>query len=394
MGPIQRILLLSGLFLLVACQADTPLRTGLNDTLIVWHTWREPESLLLNELLDEFSMIHPNVSIVSEYVSRAELLERFPDQLISGLGPDVLIGLDVREMSEFVDRGFIRDVTGRTDTSLFARSSVDAFTLDEQLYGIPFSAYTHVLYYDKEAITEPVDTLDGLLLEAQAGHHVAIPTTFYDSFWGIKAFGGNVFGEDNSIIADDGFEQWLMWLLSASADPNIVLANEYVELRQLFAEGEVSYFVGDSFDLPSLRVELGEERVGVAHLPNGTASAGGFVELEAIAISRISAETELALQLIEFLTNTPHQRKLAFSEVGRIPLNTEVTVDERFAPDEAILLEQSQYGVIVPLSAGHIEQTLLDVGDQIYLEVLQGLLTPQEAVRELPEKVDARLGRE
>lgn len=361
----------------------------ISGAILVWHDWPAPESSILNELLDNFSNVHPNVVIVREYVPSDQLSQRFLTRVASGMGPDVLIGTDLRVMADLVDAGLILDLAPyELDTSELQTLAVSALRLGDGLYGLPFSSHTNVLYYNKRLVDRPFTTLDELLIEAQAGETINIPIDFANAYWGVKAFGGELLNDEGRIVIGEGFIHWLEWLLEAQNQPTIILNNQYEDLINAFAQGEAAYFVGHSIDLPYLIDQLGAENVGIARLPSGEYPAGAFLELEVISVNHNSAEREIGVQLAQFLTNRTQQRRLALSNYGQIPVNFRVRFDSRLAPTPAELKRQSTNTVIVPLPIVRVGKVLRDVGDGIYLKTLEGELDPVGAAVQLAEELN------
>ena len=362
----------------------------LKGTLIVWHNWPEPKAAVLNSFLDSFMTVNPDVSVISDYVANETLRARYLDQVSSGLGPDIILGADTALIRDLVDAGHLANLAKfNIDTTEFMPHTVEALQMgDGKLYGVPFTAYTNVLYFNKDKVTFPASSLLELVEEAQEGHKIALPMDFNNAYWGIRAFEGQVVDKNGNVIVDDGFSSWLNWLLRAAEEPTIILNDDYQELRNSFIAGELSYFVGTSSDYSYLAEAMGDELVGVALLPKIQEPPGAYLELEAIAVSNVSANKTLAIDLIKFLTNRTHQRTLALSDLGQIPVNRLVNFDSRLAPTAAILREQSEYAVITPLAHVQVANALHEVGSDIYLQVLAGVMTPEDAAVALSIEVN------
>ncbi|MEM7117642.1 MAG: ABC transporter substrate-binding protein [Chloroflexota bacterium] len=378
---------------LVACQnseeEDSSTLSNLEGTILIWHTWPEPESLILEQLFNNFTKLHSDVTIVSEFVPSDNIQDRFIDQANSGLGPDLLIGADMFLIKQLLEEDLLLNFFGYgLNTDHLLPQAVDALRIQKNLYAIPFAADTTVLYYNRELIEEPPTLLHDLLQEAKAGQVVALPVNFRDSFWGVKAYGGKVFAEDGTILVDDGIVSWLEWLVEAQNEPTIILSSNYDDLFNAFINEEAAYFIGSSFERPEIVAALGAEKAGIANLPDAVVAAGSFLDIEAIAMSRITAQGKVGRALIEFLINVPNQRIIALSDHGKISMNQNVTFDKRLAPIPEILNRQSVHTLIVPLSQVDIEEYLFDIGDEIYLQVLSGVLEPEEAAKRLSEEVN------
>ena len=72
------------------------------------------------------------------------------------------IGIDARLVYELAQAGLLKDIGPRDDidTSLFLNAALNTVRDDEQLYGLPFSVHTQVLYYNSALVTTPPATLD------------------------------------------------------------------------------------------------------------------------------------------------------------------------------------------------------------------------------------------
>lgn len=352
--------------------------------LLVWHSWPDPESELVETLLKNYTELFPNVHIVSEYVSLKDMQTHFEQQVQSGMGPDLFIGLDAHQLCRFVEQGYLHELMNTDfDTSHFSNRTLRAFSLNDALYGAPFSATTHVLYYNKKMGRKPLANLAQLIKQAEDGFRTGIPIDFSDAYWGVIAFNGSVFDEDYSIQTNQGFSAWMEWIQQALAQKNIIFDSNYEELRNLFANNQLDYFIGKSREFPLFHNKLGHESVGVATLPAGTnKTPGGFMEVETLAINQFSAEIDLAVNLINYLTNESSQRRIANGGLGRIPVNDDVHLNPRLSPNAAALRLQKRRAITLPITLGNTLKQLFQLGDDINQQVLQGILLPEEAADE------------
>ena len=405
-----RALILIGLALLLSACSVGELRAQLSNKLsfrgrlLVWHTWEGSDALVLEGIFDSFMEVHPGVRIVSEYVSPNQLQERFNDRISAGLGPDMLIGPELGFVRELVDQGALVDLSQvELTTQFLLPKAVDALRMDEGLYGLPLAARTNILYYNKKIVEEPVTTLDELILAARDGQVIAIPVDFHEIYWGVRAFGDDLLDENGQINVDEGFTDWATWLLKAQEEPTIILSRDKEDLYDLFSSGQAAYFIGDSTLAPELRTALGEENLGVTLIPRNATNEevesvdptmdsqppiadGGFLEIEAIVLSTLSTEQWLDIQLAEFLVNPIHQRQLTTADIGQIPVSTRVRFDPRISEAERAMIRQSSNTVITPLPYISLERALTEVGNDIYTQLLEGVLTPEEAAEQMASK--------
>ncbi len=358
------------------------------ETLLVWHDWPEPQGDLVRQLVNEFMAIHANLTVVVEYVLGRHFRERFLAQANSGLSPDLVIGPELYILTDLVNSGFLQDLTQvdlNTD-NLFPHT-LEALKVDGRLYGIPFAAHTNILYYNKKLLREtstdqtasPPQSLDDLLAKAQAGRRVALTTNFYHAYWGIKAFGGQMLDDKGQLALDHAYSKWLAWLVRAQEEPTMLLNHDYDTLFETFARGEAAYFVGHSTALLTLKERVGQDALGTSTLPQGKNEAGALMDLEAIAVSTQTMHPSLCFEMVEFLTNRVHQHKLITGDFGHIPVSHSLRFDSRLLPVAATLNQQIRHTSIVPLAHTHFQEELFAIGDEIYLQVLNGALDPESA---------------
>lgn len=391
----------------VACTLPPPLQRqqrGLRGALLIWHNWQEPNAAILHNLFNDFMTIHPGVHIIHEYVPRDEFHDKLVEQMSIGLGPDLIIGLEIGQLRKLFEEGLLAKLSTTVfEEQVLLPRALTALQVGEYLYGVPFAAYTEILYYNKTLVDDPATTFEELLQEARTGKQIALPTDFYHAYWGIRTFGDDILDEFGNFHDDSGLEAWVTWLLKAQQE-NIILSPDYEELKRLFMTGQAAYFFGNSIVLPEFRSILSEDVVGVTMLPyekvegeeldsekdrsiNRFFGAGGFLDLEIMAINRMSAKKSLSYELMQFFTNRTHQRELAQYDLGQIPINLTVRFDPRFSPIQAALIRQSTDAAIPSIQHVDIEDALFAAGTDLYSQILEGVLAPEESSQMLRENI-------
>lgn len=399
------------------------------DRLLIWHDWPEAEAAILAELLDSYEDLDPGLDLIVEHVPADEIEARFATEVESGFGPDVLIGADAAELSQLVEAGAVHQIssaaTERYGFDELDSRSLSAMSVGDAQRGVPLAAFTDVMYF-REGV-EPPGSLDDVIELAEAGHSVAIPTDFFDSYWGIDAFGGTIFGQRGVLAPDDGFTDWVEWLVEARRRPNIVLDGEYEVLRDLFAAGRIDVFVGGSREVGTFRTVLqetqgagvasgdtepddaettgaeidpstptltnvGELTFGLTTLPSGdNEEPGGLLDVEGMIVNQHTDSLPQSLELMAYLTNVPSQGRIARAGVGRIPVNPSVSIDPTISPMEAALVVQQRHADVVPeWFQGH--QTELEAAaNEVYLQATRGVIEPADAAESLRESFAAQL---
>ncbi len=377
------------LFLLAACSSRGD--NALRGSVLVWHSWEEEQAAVLDTVLENFVELNPDVNINTIYIPADRLLERYEVAAEAALGPDLVLAPSsfIRPLAEAGLIQPIGDLVGEAERDRYLPVALETVRYDDALYGLPESLRLMGLFYNKRLVTTPATTLDELEQQANQGRRPGLSTNFVDAFWGVQAFGGQLFDENGAAVLDrGGFANWLDWLKTAQENPNFVLSRNPASLTTLFAEEEIAYLVNEPDVLADLQERMGESVVGVAPLPSGPiGSAGPFVESNAFLFNIASSarQRELAVDLALFITNA-EQETLLMRRAGRIPANRRVRVNPRV--DTVAYSFFSQARSAVPLTNSARIQPVLERGEITYNQVLQGVIEPLEAAQQLTQAVN------
>lgn len=276
---------------------------------LLWHSLAdEAEQATLDRVLNRFIDIYEDVEVVSNFVSRDDMLERYQTAAAAGLGPNLVLGQSEWVLT-LVENDLIADLSPfdpRTD--IYYTGAITNLRYQDGLYGLPLAMRPVALYYNTNLVETPASTLDELLQEAASGNRVAINTRFDRAFWGTQAFGGSLFdSEGRTILNEGGFANWLRWLRSAQDAPGVFLARDAETLVDLFTRQRVAYMVATPDVLPAARAALGEETVGVIPLPSGPGGTSGpLLHVDALMLNPASSANQagLSMLLARFLTSS------------------------------------------------------------------------------------------
>jgi len=390
--PFFSLLLLCVNSLIAGCANPFSTTTdSLQGTVLIWHTWDEEDSHVLNSIAASFTDIHPDVTIKTTSIREEALQERYEDAASEGLGPDLLLGPS-SWIQPLADNGLILPAAKWSDTEFWERyldSAIEASLYKGKIYGIPESLRVMGLYYNTELVDTPAKTLDELVVQANAGQRAGMSPDFIDIFWGVQAFGGKLFdGENRVILNQGGFANWLVWLKSAQESPYIVVDKDRETLTNLFLEGYLAYLIDSTEALKPLQDSLGQDILGVASLPSGPiAPAGPFVQANVFMFSRASSpnQAKIAQELAKFLTNVEQQTKF-MRRAGRISANERVRINPSVDTIAHAFSSQARNGL--PLHQNLAMQTVLQYGDEVYTRALQGIMGPAEVATTLTQMIN------
>lgn len=361
--------------------------------ILVWHSIEDniqegKIAEIAQQILDDYTRIYPNVKIINEYVSQEKLPELFIKQVKSGLGPDILIS-SYKIIPQLVKQGVIEDITNaNVDLSSYFLPSLNQVRYHGKLYGLPTSLFTQALCYNKHKVKSPPTTLAGLLQQAKTGYSVGILSNFAASFWGVRIFGGKLFDDlDRININSDHWAKWMEWLKQAQDEPNMILSDNTIALKQAFTEGKLAYVICDSPMITQYLDTFGRDGLGVAVLPgNGDQSAGPFIYARVMLFNRASSpsQKELALQVAQFVNNTGQTKKrLIVLEGSFIPVNKDVNINDRLFPIQAVLLKQAKTSVFISLDNVELTDKLFVQAEELYQKVMAGEISSTDAASQL-----------
>lgn len=360
--------------------------------LLLWHSFEGKEAQTLNRMLEKYRELYPKIKIVDEFFPEENITEQFELQSNSGLGPDLMIS-SYDKMIPLIRANTLENLNNyHLDLSNYLPRSIGQVTLNDTLYGLPFALETQVLCYNKTKVEQPITTLSEMILEVEAQREIAVTSNFLDTLWGMQIFRSPSKDVPEDIIFDpQAWASWLEWLRNAQKYPHFILADQRSSLDQVFAEGQFAYYVCHSEEISDIQATLGADKLGVTILPGlGERTAAPLLFTKAIVFNQGSSTptTKLALQLASFLTNVEQQTKLALETESLIPANSQVELDHRLSPIQAVLLAQSKIAIAASLDYVYD----FDNADEIYGElyyslVMAGEMSSQEAADKFSQQI-------
>lgn len=385
------------LIIIASCFASNRAGSGpLSGRVSLWHAWSGLQAEALDAVLASFLELNPNVTVRQQSFSSLEEMQRqYLSTAASGLGPDLILAPSSWLHSttsaipmDAIDDDIVQAVLDRT-----MPGALTNMRRDGELVGVPLALDVAALYYHRARVETPPATLDDLLAQAEDGQTVLIPTNFYDSFWGVPAFGGKLFDDSGRTILDQGgFANWLAWLKDAREIPSVILDGNRSALLARFLAGEAGYYVGYAGELSAIQQALGADAVGVSALPSGpVGSAGPFLGVDGFFFSPVSSANQrrLALALAQFISNT-EQSGYLMRTIQMVPANTRVRINPRLNPIVAGFSAQARSAVPIPDRPDM--ETVFALGTDGVNRALEGDMTPAEVAMETSNAINAATG--
>ena len=351
---------------------------------------------VFQDLITEFSELHPQVQIFAKAVPQENIWELFESQAKLGAGPDILLVSGTSDVPRLIREELLRAVeNSAVDQSQFRSEALNTVRYQGQLYGFPLLLSTQVLCYNRDKVKELPRTLSELIEQARRGYSVGLHSGFRETFWGSGIFSDRQIDDPSQVILSqaEGWGQWMEWLKNARDEPNFILSRDAIALQEAFVEGKLAYLTCKPAWIDDFREVLGSERVGAMLLPGETNQpATPRLESGILIFNRASNSNQhrLALKLAQFLTNVEQQEQIE-AAVPFIPSNQKVMINQQLFPLRNILLEQSRISLGITLDNAEKVELIEEYGNILYRQVLNGELSPDEAVTKLTQIVNSQV---
>ena len=209
------------------------------------------DDLLTPILLDlaETFQTEYGVGLVVESV--ADRYDQFPVAAPAGEGPDIIL-LAHDRIGGFYDSGLLAPIDLGDRTAEFKDAAINGFTYNGELVGLPYAIENLAFFYNTDIIETPPTTWDeliemgGTLVDSgDATYALALTGTTYDAFPLQTAFGGYIFG-----INDTGYNPEDVGIDS----PGMIAAGEFLQTNI-----EAGYISNSTdWDTAHLQFETGE----------------------------------------------------------------------------------------------------------------------------------------
>lgn len=225
---------------------------------------------------------------------------------------------------------------------------IASLTMDDNLYGVPFTTNTWFMYYDKSVFSEEdVKNLDTMLEKGV----VSFPFT---NSWYLPAFyignGCTLFGDgtDEAAGVDFGGEkarEVTDYLIDLEANPNFRIDADGSGIAGL-RDGSISTLFSGSWDANAVKEALGDN-MGVASLPTYTLNGRevqmmAYAGSKAIGVNPNCDNMVAAIELAVFLGSGEAQQA-HYELCSVIPCSTELLAQPDFASDQLVAAQNNTF---------------------------------------------------
>ncbi len=261
------------------------------------------------------------VGLIVEQV--ADINDQFPIAAPAGEGPDILI-LAHDRIGGFYASGLLAPIDLGDKADDFYPVAIDAFTYEGQLVGMPYAVENLAFFYNTDMIETPPTTWDELIAmgsalvdSGDATYALALTGTTYDAFPLQTAFGGYVFG-----VNDSGYDPSDVGIDS----PGMIAAGDFVQenveagyissstdwdtAHLQFETGEVPFLMAGPWALDRLRAS--GVPYAITAFPAAEQVGQSFLGVQGFAVNALSENVLLAQTfLTEFVATQEVMQELA-----------------------------------------------------------------------------------
>lgn len=277
-----------------------------------------------------------NVKVNLQEMPYAQQLEKLRLDGPAGIGPDVLV-IPNDQLGGAVVQGLLSPLNvEQAKQDAFTPASINAFRMDNALYGIPKAVETLVLIYNKDLIDKPLDSLQAWLDYSKTQREqnkyglLAKFDQIYYSWGAIGPMGGYIFAKNDG----GGFNPQQVGLNTPGAVEAVTFLKKfYAEkafpagilgdnglnaIDSLFTEKKAAAVINGPWAFqPYEAAGINYGVVPLPTLPDGKPMSS-FLGVKGYVVSTWSKDKALAQQFIEFI-NQPQYVKARYVATGEIP---------------------------------------------------------------------------
>lgn len=380
-------------------------------TLQYWHTHSDPESAKLDEVIAAFEGANPGVTVEPTRFAYNDYKTALLTAISSGEVPDVA-RLDIAWVSEFADQGALVQLDGNMPD--FENIIKDTYPgplstnfWQGHYYGLPLDTNTQVLLWNKNVfeaagLSEPPATMEEfaevacqLTDESKKQYGYAQGGTY---FWApapvFYAMGGKVTDEEITTATGyiNGPESVAAFTMlkdlydKGCLSPNLLGGGIATDAGH--AEGTYAMIIDGPWMVDIYKNNYPDFEVNFAPIPTGPQeTTSSVVGGEDVVVLEGSENQEAAMKWAAYLLSPEAQKMMA--EVGQMPTLASLAGDPAMPPYFSVFQEQLK---TAQARVPHPRWSDMDNAiNNAYQRILNGDQTPQEALDQAAEEINALL---
>ncbi len=364
---------------------------------ILWHSYRGDEKAALKEVVEAFNASHTDIQIKALGIPYDAFADKITAAIPRGKGPDIFIYAHDR-IGGWAEAGIIDPISFFLEENTeeqFVEGSWEPMIYDGEVYGLPMSLKSIILFYNPNIIKTPPKTTDEMIAmakahtNAEAGEYglvYEIANFYYHACW-LQGFGGRVFDDNNQPVLNSPENiRSFQFARDLYAKEKIVPPEvSNVLVTTLFNEGKAGmvisgpWFRGEINDVPyeiALLPEISE--VGKPAIP--------FMSTEGVMMSAKSKNKDAAYVAMEFLVQEKAATIMALK--GKQPVALKKVYDNPAVKNDKYLPKfRAQIAKSRPMPSIPQMTSVWSPASTAIAAAVNGNKTPEEALNEAQRKV-------
>lgn len=374
------LLLMLTLFLSACSSNSASSNNGGNSKKVIKvELWDENAKDAVSKSVKDFENSHPNVDVQVTYTPWNNYWTKLKTSLAGGSGPDVF-WMNGTYLPDYVSSGTVKNLQPlidkeKFDTSVFWPSLVNQYSLNNNLYGMPYFLDSIALFYNKKLFDQAgiaypndnwtwddVEKAGAKLTNKSQGIYGYIAQTAEAQkqyFNTIYQAGGYILNNDGTKSGFDTAEtraafKWMQKLIDEGISPTAKMQAETAP-DQLFGSGKAGMIQLISVNAASMYKMLGKD-LGIAILPKGKQRA---VTVSGIswAMNEHTKNQDLAWELMKTLTSKQAGQYVAQSGFSIPAYKGSESEWVKSLPDVNLqaFIDDLKYGIAIPTTANAME---------------------------------------
>ena len=404
MKKISFLVVLLTIFYLSGCT-----ETDVSADITLWHSMLYAERLVLGELVDEYTKIHPDVRITYLYRETEELRSGFQNSALAGSGPELIHGPS-DQVGPFATMGIIRPLEDIFEAGYLSNFNLQGLTyFNGHLYQIADRLGNHLcLVYNKDLIPFPPQNSDEMIAMGKEltidfdgdgkTDQFGLVWNFTEPYFFIPFFGG--FG---GWVMDDEFNPTLntpaaieafQFVIDLRDKHKITPANcDYEMANTLFKDRMAGMMINGDWSWGTYRdagIDIGVARipqiVETGLWPSPMVSPKGF----SMNINIDETKIEPTVEFLEFLMSAESQRKLAIA-TNMMPTHLGLIDDPVITENEIMNNSLAQIEVGRPMPVVPELRAIWDAMRPAYQSVLGGSISAEAAASQMQLNAEKKI---
>lgn len=233
-------------------------------TLVMWVD--ATKAPVFKQVADEF-LAKYNVKVDIQVTDFGQIRDKFQTAAPTGNGPDIII-VPHDQAGVLVSNGLVAPIDLGDKKASFLQPTLDAFTIDGKLYGMPYAVENVALFYNKDLVSDLPNTWEDLMAagkklqdEQKATYCLGFGSPDYHLFSVYTAFGGYIFGKDaqgnynpqDVGLDSNGFIKAVQFLDESVKNGCLSPTIDGATALKLFTDGKEPFFITGPWDLESIK---------------------------------------------------------------------------------------------------------------------------------------------